>query len=259
MNGFDFEVRVLQPWVRDPAFYATVWTEQSDTPAHEGPTPAGIVDLWTYTFPLRAGRRGALAAELRPIPPSSNRRDAISPATRATSGRPAPPRCAARRRTSPPRDAGRGERRRAARRPSPPRSGDGELVGWLEAQAPAKTGPSGIGKETYTWNLRHVHLVPMSWEEEVDLLRRELARAHAALKLEEERNRALPPLLAAADDAEYQRRANLAVAKLIAFVRDRDFYPMRAYLDPALRAHLGALRARSRRATSSPSPCTTTR
>ena len=38
MNGFDFDVRVLQPWVRDPAYYATVWAEQSDTPAHEGPT-----------------------------------------------------------------------------------------------------------------------------------------------------------------------------------------------------------------------------
>ncbi|MBP7243409.1 hypothetical protein, partial [Amaricoccus sp.] len=25
MNGFDFDARVLQPWVRDPAFYATLW------------------------------------------------------------------------------------------------------------------------------------------------------------------------------------------------------------------------------------------
>src|SRR5688572_17319806 len=32
MNGFDFYTRVLRPWARDPAFYATVPTEQSDTP-----------------------------------------------------------------------------------------------------------------------------------------------------------------------------------------------------------------------------------
>jgi hypothetical protein len=38
MNGFDFYVRVLQPWVRDPAYYISIWTAQSDTPAHEGPT-----------------------------------------------------------------------------------------------------------------------------------------------------------------------------------------------------------------------------
>ena len=33
MNGLDFNIRVLRPWARDPAFYASVWTAQSDTPA----------------------------------------------------------------------------------------------------------------------------------------------------------------------------------------------------------------------------------
>src|SRR5687768_14456812 len=44
MNGFDFNVRVLKSWERDPAFYNTVWTAQSDTPAHEGPTHHGLVE-----------------------------------------------------------------------------------------------------------------------------------------------------------------------------------------------------------------------
>ncbi|MCR9254329.1 MAG: hypothetical protein NXI20_28205, partial [bacterium] len=26
MNGFDFNHRILKPWVRDPAFYKSVWT-----------------------------------------------------------------------------------------------------------------------------------------------------------------------------------------------------------------------------------------
>lgn len=52
MNGFAFNLRVLEPWARDPAFYATVWTGQSDTPAHEGPCAHGLVELWTYSFPL---------------------------------------------------------------------------------------------------------------------------------------------------------------------------------------------------------------
>ncbi|MEL6548524.1 MAG: hypothetical protein AAFQ82_28125, partial [Myxococcota bacterium] len=38
LNGFDFNARVLKPWERDPAFYTSVWTYQSDVPAHEGPT-----------------------------------------------------------------------------------------------------------------------------------------------------------------------------------------------------------------------------
>ena len=54
MNGLDFYIRVLQPWARDPAFYKSVFTEQSDTPAHEGPTQHAAIELWTYSFPLSA-------------------------------------------------------------------------------------------------------------------------------------------------------------------------------------------------------------
>lgn len=241
LNGFDFDARVLQPWVRDPAFYATLWTEQSDTPSHEGPVPAGICELWTYTFPLSASDEAKLAAELRPIPAflaqartnlTGNARDLWTTGT-ATMRQQGTELADLERRVA----TGGPELRAVV---AAARQATGELVAWLEAQTAAKTGPSGIGKEAYTWNLRHVHLVPMSWEEEVALLKRELARAHAALKLEEERNRALPALVAAADDAEYQRRANLAVTKLMRFVGERDFYPVRDYLDPALRAHLGA-------------------
>lgn len=38
MNGYDFNQRILQPWVRDPAFYQSIYTEASDTPSREGPT-----------------------------------------------------------------------------------------------------------------------------------------------------------------------------------------------------------------------------
>ena len=71
MNGFDFYVRVLQPWVRDPAFYPTIWNEQSDTPAHEGPEHHGIVEVWTYQFPLDREGEAKLAegARRRPAAP----------------------------------------------------------------------------------------------------------------------------------------------------------------------------------------------
>ena len=39
MNGFDFNHRVLKPWVRDPAFYQSIWTARSDVPAHGGTDP----------------------------------------------------------------------------------------------------------------------------------------------------------------------------------------------------------------------------
>jgi hypothetical protein len=80
----------------------------------------------------------------------------------------------------------------------------------------------------------------MTWEDEVAILRRELARAHASLKLEEERNRGLPPMTAAQDDAEYQRRADRAIRKLVAFLGERDLYPMRDTMDAELRQRRGS-------------------
>ncbi len=65
MNGLDFDLRVLQPWARDPAYYQSVWTEMSDTPEHEGPAHHGLVELWTYSFPLSRSDEQKLARELR--------------------------------------------------------------------------------------------------------------------------------------------------------------------------------------------------
>jgi hypothetical protein len=69
MNGMDFYIRVLQPWARDPAFYKTLWTEQSDTPAHEGPTHHQLVELWTYSFPLSPEAEARLADGLSSFRP----------------------------------------------------------------------------------------------------------------------------------------------------------------------------------------------
>src|SRR5688572_30529449 len=79
MNGLDFRLRVLAPWQRDPAFYASIRTSQSDTPAEEGPTIHGAVRLWKYPFwpqtslsvvaPLSAADQQRLARELQQIPP----------------------------------------------------------------------------------------------------------------------------------------------------------------------------------------------
>jgi hypothetical protein len=240
MNGLDFYIRVLQPWARDPAFYTTVWTDQSDTPAHEGPTHHHLAELWTYEYPLSAEAEARLAAELSIIPPlldqarlnlTGNARDLWVTGT-GSMWKQVEALDALAEKT-----AGSGKALRQAIRAA--HEATASFVGWLGQQAPSKVGSSGIGKDNYTWNLRNVHLIPMTWDEEVDLLKRELARAHASLKLEEERNRALPPLPMIATPEEYQLRANQAVTKFIAFLSDRDMFPMRDYMDPALRAQMG--------------------
>ena len=68
MNGYDFNMRVLKPWVRDPAFYQTIWMYESDVPAHEGPVNHALLEFWQYEFPLTEDRAKDMASELEVIP-----------------------------------------------------------------------------------------------------------------------------------------------------------------------------------------------
>src|SRR6267143_7042211 len=68
MNGLDFDLRVRQPWARDPTFYATVFGERSDVPQHEGPTAAPAIDLFAYRYPLSSEDQRALTCLLGAIP-----------------------------------------------------------------------------------------------------------------------------------------------------------------------------------------------
>ncbi len=115
-----------------------------------------------------------------------------------------------------------------------------ELIVWLEAEANSKTGPSGIGKENYTWYQQNVHLVPLTWEDEVRLLKRELARAWSSLKLEEQRNRDLPPMVAASTPEEYDAMADDAVNRIMNFLEDKDIVTVTDYMEPALREQMGS-------------------
>ena len=240
-NGFDFNHRVLKPWVRDPAFYQSIWIYRSDVPAHEGPTHHAVLELWTYGFPLSDDEEQRMIGELAVIPPlmrqaqrnlTGNARDLWIAGIRNIR-------------------AQRGHLDSILETVGGDASDDlteairaaqvatDDLVAWLEAEAPSRTGPSGIGKENYTWYLRNVHYVPLSWEEEVSLLQRELDRAWSSLKLEEHRNRDLPPLVAASTPEEYDRLADASATKLMAFLDEQQVIPVKDNMEPALREHLG--------------------
>jgi hypothetical protein len=238
MNGLEFNLRVLKPWQRDPAFYQSIWTEQSDTPAHEGPTHHAVIDVWKYTFPLSPSDQTKLAGELGTIAPplaqarvnlTGNARDLWITGT-GTMAQQVADLDELEKKSGDPNVKAAIDSARAATR---------EFVAWLERQAPSKTGASGVGKENYNWNLRNVHLVPLTWDDEVAVLKRELARAHASLKLEEQRNRDLPPLTPVANEAEYQQRAGAAITKYLRWLKSKDVLPVQDYLDPALREHAG--------------------
>ena len=242
MNGYDFNHRILKPWERDPAFYKTVWTHKSDVPAHEGPTHHGTLELWTYEFPLADGERERLMKDLAVIPPlneqaqknlTGNAKDLWITGIRDIKNQSTVLKTILYNQGVRQDTALVAEIMKAV-------SSTDALVVWLEDQAKSKTGPSGIGKENYTWYLQNVHLVPLTWEDEVMILKRELARAWASLKLEEHRNRALPELVAANSPEAYDRMAEAAARSLIDFLDTQDIVTVKPYFEPALREHLGS-------------------
>jgi hypothetical protein len=242
MNGYDFNQRVLKPWARDPAFYVTLWLERSDVPGHEGPTHHKILDLWTYHFPLSKEDRTRIMNELKVIP-AINRQAEENLTGNA-------------------KDlwiTGIKDIRTQSVELSNMLNLNGvqndselvemvneailstdQLVEWLEEKAVSKTGPSGIGKESYTWYQQNVHLVPLTWEDEVMILKRELARAWTALKLEEHRNRDLPPLSAADSPEAYEEKARASAKNLMTFLEENEILTVKDYFSPALNKHLGA-------------------
>jgi len=241
MNGYIFNYKVLKPWQRDPAFYKSIWTYKSDVPAHEGPTHHAVIELWQYSFPLDPSSRSQLISSLKNIPNfhqqaknnlTGNARDlwitgikdlrnqikdlddlllqkgvAVDKGLKAAIN-----------------DA---------------RQATVSFVAWLTNEIPNKTGPSGIGKENYTWYQKNVHLVPLSWDDEVLLLKRELARAWSSLKLEEHRNRKLPALQDADSPESYEKLAKNAAKELIDFLKENDIVTVEDYFTPALEPHLG--------------------
>ncbi|MDP5053780.1 MAG: DUF885 domain-containing protein [Congregibacter sp.] len=241
MNGFNFNHRVLKPWVRDPAFYQTIWEHRSDVPAHEGPTHHAILELWTYEFPLSQKEQQRLLRELKVIPPlmqqaqqnlTGNARDLWVAGTRNIQsqgellaaihdkiGESASP-----------------ELTMALDKAS---SATADLVSWLVAKAPEKTGPSGIGIDDYSWYQSQVHYLPMDYKEESMLLRRELDRSWSSLKLEEHSNRHLPPQTAVGSPEAYAALVKSTSEQMLRWFAEEEVLPMRDYMPEELVAHLG--------------------
>ncbi len=252
MNGFDFSLRVLKPWARDPAFYQNVFGEESDVPAHEGPSATPTIDLFAYTYPLspaddrtlteaiggvpamlaaaRTNLAGSEAADLWRYGDRTFREQSTVLAAldrgdlrmRTFSGQQAASLTGA----SPAlRDAVRAAK-----------AATDSFADWIAAEAPRKAGPSGVGKANYDWYAANVDLSPYSWDQQVVLLQRELDRALASLRLEEVRNRDLPPIAPIDDAAAYRRMALARTRKFNDFLVATGLVPDRPYFRKAMEA-----------------------
>ena len=241
MNGYEFNHKVLKPWVRDPAYYQSIWDHRSDVPAHEGPTHHAVLELWTYEFPLSAAEQARMVRELAVIPPlmkqaqanlTGNARDLWVAGTRNI--RDQLGQIAAIREA-----AGEGASDALVAALDAAAEATADLVAWLEAQAPSKTGPSGIGRDNYTWYQMQVHYLPMDFATEYGLLQRELDRSWSTLALEEHRNRELPPQQAVSSADAYDRLVADTSAQMLRWFEEDEVLPMRGYMAEELVAHLG--------------------
>ena len=238
MNGFDFNYNILKPWERDPAFYKSFWTYKSDVPAHEGPTHHMTTEIWTYEFPLSKEASNKLLNELRIILPlneqaknnlTGNAKDLWIAGIRDIKNQSVEL-------SELLEKDGIQENKDLTDAINQAISSTNELAKWLENEAVKKTGPSGIGKENYTWYQQNVHLVPLTWDDEVMLLKRELARAWSSLKLEEHRNRNLPKIKAANTKEEFDKLSQESIDSFLAFLEKDSIVSVKEYFKPALEA-----------------------
>jgi uncharacterized protein (DUF885 family) len=263
MNGLDFNLRVLRPWARDPAFYVNIFPSRSDIPGREGPVPYPEIELYNYHFPLDADAQKDLTTKLGMIPAllaeakenlmASNARDlwiygeeelrnqsqtlaSLEAGTLTVSTLAEHQQADL---------SGTSQQFRAAVVGA--RRATDEFVAWLEKLAPTKTGLSGVGKESYTWYQQNVHFIPYTWDEEVVLLRRELGRAQSALRLEEHHNRNLPPLEPATDAAAFDKMAHERLDEFVDFLVKQEIIPDKPYIKPALAEELGQFIAEDQR------------
>lgn len=255
MNGLDFDLRVLRPWARDPSFYATIRAEQSDVPAHEGSAAEPVIDLFAYAYPLSAQDQKKLTCQIGAIPAvladaKANLKDGNAADLWRYGGRAFHEQAEAlaaleagtltmRTLEGPVKGSLDGADPALVSAVKAARAATEDFARWIAAEAPRKTGPSGVGKANYDWYERNVHLVSLSWEEQKTLLQGELDRAWAGLRTEEFRNRALPKQQPAADKAAFDAQAAAKIARITDFMIAAGIVPDQPYYRAAMAQQTG--------------------
>ncbi|MEA1887496.1 MAG: DUF885 family protein [Bacteroidota bacterium] len=230
INGLEFDHDVLRPWSRNPLFYTVIQMYEPDVPAREGPELYGVLNLFEYDLPLGENDQEVFREKLGAIPEilDQARKNLVE-------------------------EAGDlyflaiGQKRNEARYLSVlaerlesnpglselallAKSSVEDFITWLEKRHKGMKSYSGIGKENYTRYMREVHLVPYTWEEQVDLVSRELERSLTALAMEEHKNRNLPPLKPAGSLEEMQERKKKTVEEFMTFLREEEIFTVPDYM-----------------------------
>lgn len=224
MNGLEFNHRVLRPWSRDPCFYL-----QSQSGA--GPVIHGALRI-PRSLPLAEERLVEFRTQLRALPEifkhaktnlTDGEKDLTTIAIWGT-------------KEESDEYAGLAEwlkdyHPELVEDALKAKAAVDEYAQWLEDNRNKMTAPSGVGKENYTWWLKNVHLFPYTWEECRDYVMLEDYRVRAFLKLEENHNKNLPPLLPVDTKKEHTQRKKEALEYVMKFLEDEKIMTIPDYLD----------------------------
>jgi len=220
MNGLEFELLVLRPWVRDPAFYAR--------------TRGGLRRL--PRLPLSGEHIAEFRARLRAVP------EFFEQAKRNLGGGnvsqipgdlailtihelehaddPLEDFVAQLEDHHPDLVADAQQAQAAINR----------FLGWLEANLNQMTASAGVGVDDYNWLMKNVYLFPYTWEEIRTIVELEDNRVITFQKLEENRNRDLPPLIPVASQEERRRSVMSSLERVMNFIRDDEIFTAQDYL-----------------------------
>ncbi len=220
MNGYEFQHRVLSPWSRDPGFYNDVIATLAEVPE----------------LPLQQNALASLQAKIGSVPDlveqaKANLNDfsllAADLATLAI--------------------LSIGDTRSmyeslaqdlAFHHPELVADAESALAAidnyedWIRANEPRMTGSAGVGKENYNWLLRNVYLFPYDWDDIRTIVELEDNRVITFQRLEENRNRNVPPLTPVRSQAEYKEGIEEAVDHIMNFLRNEEIFTMEDYLVP---------------------------
>ncbi len=93
---------------------------------------------------------------------------------------------------------------------------------WLEDRLPTMTEPAGVGREDYEWYLRHVLLLPYSFDEMVAITEREYERSVAMMRVRQFVDRDVPMPAPVESFEEFDRIRYEAGTELLAWLREKE-------------------------------------
>ncbi len=220
-NGLEFNHSVLRPWARDPGFYSVferfeqtqvnaIKMERGQISKDQLETLAGQIKAVPALLEQAKGNLNEACSDLAMIAERRKEREERMMQRLIESFQKEHPEL-----------VGDAQKALAAIE---------DFKKWLGQHKDKMKADAGIGVENYNRLLKEVYLFPYTWQECMDIAQREYDRCVADLKLEEHRNRNLPPLKVATAADEWTPRFIESQQFLADFLRNNHIMPQPDYL-----------------------------